>query len=147
MKHGVSYLSESLSQTENIASAFAKLLQSDDIVVLYGDLGSGKTTFVSALAKKLKAKTRVISPTFILIRHLSLSHPTVHDLYHVDLYRLSQEEAEKDMEIFELLHHHDGVVVIEWAERIEHILPKKRWNIWFRVISETKREIRIQKQS
>lgn len=62
------YITNSSEETKKIAENFAKKLKGGDIVALYGELGSGKTTFVQGLAKGLGIKKRIISPTFIIVR-------------------------------------------------------------------------------
>ena len=125
-------------------------LREGAILALYGELGSGKTTFVQGLAKGLGIKRRIISPTFVLIRHYPL-YPTLrlrsgrepYTLYHIDLYRT---EGEKDIEglgLEEILNDKRAIIAIEWADRMKKLLPKRRWDIYFRYTDEGKREITI----
>ncbi len=105
-----------LTQTEDETSAagerLAGSLRAGDVVLLYGDLGAGKTAFVRGLARGLGAPADdVTSPTFTLIQEYSGRVM----LYHVDLYRLEPKEVE-DLGLEELVLG-DGVVAIEWAER------------------------------
>ena len=121
------------------------------IFCLYGDLGSGKTTFIQGLAKGLGIKKRVISPTFVFIRQYEIrntqyvSHLTSHlsRFYHVDLYRINKVEEAKDLGLQEIFEDKEAIVAIEWAERIKEILPKKRIDIYFDYVSENQRKINI----
>ena len=105
-------LTTSEEETGSAGERLAGSLGAGDVVLLYGDLGAGKTAFVRGLARGLGAAADdVSSPTFTLIQEYS-GRVT---LYHVDLYRLEPPEVE-DLGIEDLLAA-DGVVAIEWAER------------------------------
>jgi tRNA threonylcarbamoyladenosine biosynthesis protein TsaE len=101
------------SETEAAGDALARDLRAGDVVLLYGDLGAGKTAFVRGLARGVGANPdEVTSPTFTIVQEYT--GPTA-ILYHVDLYRL--EGAEIDDLGLEDLVSGDGIVAIEWAER------------------------------
>ena len=105
-------LTNSEHETEAAGARLAGSLRAGDVVLLYGDLGAGKTAFTRGLARGLGIDPAdVSSPTFTLIQeyHGRLT------LYHVDLYRLDEREVD-DLGLEELVLG-DGVVVIEWAER------------------------------
>jgi tRNA threonylcarbamoyladenosine biosynthesis protein TsaE len=105
-------LTNSELETEAAGARLAGSLHAGDVVLLYGDLGAGKTAFTRGLARGLGIDPAdVSSPTFTLIQeyHGRLT------LYHVDLYRLDEREVD-DLGLEELVLG-DGVVVIEWAER------------------------------
>lgn len=101
------------SETERAGEALGRRLGPGAIVLLYGDLGAGKTAFVRGLARGLGVPADdVSSPTFTIIQE----HPgTRATLYHVDLYRLEPAEID-DLGLDELIAS-DGVVAIEWADR------------------------------
>lgn len=99
-------------ETSAAGERLAASLRPGDLVLLYGDLGSGKTAFVRGLARGLGADPEeVSSPTFTLVQE----YPGRVTLFHVDLYRLDEREAD-DLGLEELILG-DGVVAIEWAER------------------------------
>jgi tRNA threonylcarbamoyladenosine biosynthesis protein TsaE len=101
------------NETTVAAESLGHDLRAGDVVLLYGDLGAGKTAFVRGLARGIGANPdEVSSPTFTLIQEYAGSSAT---LYHVDLYRL--EPAEIDDLGLEDLVAGDGIVAIEWAER------------------------------
>lgn len=90
-------------------------LKGGDIVLLSGNLGAGKTTFVKGVAKALGVPTRVISPTFIITRTHEAEHHSIKYMYHLDLYRLTTEEEVKDIDIRSMVDD-ESVVLIEWPE-------------------------------
>lgn len=116
------YESHSPEDTQAFGERLARSLDAGDVVLLRGDLGAGKTTLVRGMAGGLGADPDTVSsPTFALIQEY---HGRV-TLYHVDLYRLERAEIERgaldDLGLDELAS--QGVVVIEWAERLPRPMP------------------------
>jgi tRNA threonylcarbamoyladenosine biosynthesis protein TsaE len=100
-------------ETTDAGVALGRMLHPGDVVLLYGDLGAGKTAFVRGIARGIGANSDdVSSPTFTIVQEYAGETAT---LYHVDLYRL--EPAEIDDLGLEDLISGDGIVAIEWAER------------------------------
>ena len=97
------------------------------ILCLYGDLGSGKTTFTQGFIRALGIEGRVLSPTFTLVREYPL--PSGITLHHFDLYRL--KEADQTIDIQELIHDPSAILLIEWADRMNGRLPEDRIDIFF----------------
>jgi len=101
------------ADTSSAGEALALTLRAGDVVLLYGDLGAGKTAFVRGLARGLGANPdEVSSPTFTIVQEYAGTSVT---LYHVDLYRLESAEID-DLGLDDLVAG-DGIVAIEWAER------------------------------
>ena len=98
------------------------------VVCLYGELGSGKTTFVQGLAASFGITKRLPSPTFVIVRHYNIPS-TKRELYHIDLYRLQNEQDMVGAGIPEILGNADAFVCIEWPERLESLLPRKRLDV------------------
>ncbi len=136
-------ITNSSRQTEDLGRKLSQNLKSGDIICLYGDLGSGKTTFVKGLAVGLGIKTRIISPTFVLLREHITKNKNIKTLYHIDLYRLEDEQSIKNLGIEELFENKNSIVVIEWAEKLGNLLPKNRWDIKFESEDEKTRIISI----
>lgn len=131
-------ITQSAKETQEFAKEFAKKIRSGTILTLYGDLGSGKTTFTQGLAEGLGVKERIISPTFIIVRNYESKN-----FYHIDLYRI---ETEKDLEglgVEDILNDKKNFVVIEWAEKLGDLLPDRRIDIRFEHVDENKRRIII----
>jgi tRNA threonylcarbamoyladenosine biosynthesis protein TsaE len=106
-------------ETQAIARELSATLRAGDVVLLSGDLGAGKTTFVRGLADGLGIDPReVSSPTFTLVHEYRGNGLT---LYHADLYRL--ERAATDELGLEEIGVKDGVLAIEWPDRLTHALP------------------------
>jgi tRNA threonylcarbamoyladenosine biosynthesis protein TsaE len=111
------------------------------VIALYGDLGSGKTTFTRFLVRALGLNSRVQSPTFVIARKYSNSELT---LNHIDLYRLGTKEEAMDIGMAEFLNDREAITVIEWPEIIEEILPEETIRINFSYTGENDRKISIQ---
>lgn len=135
------------AQTQEYAMVFAKKLQPGDSVLLYGDLGSGKTTFVQGMAKALGIKSKIISPTFIIVRSYQRTgrhkDSAIKSFYHIDLYRTQDERELKHVGMKDILEDTSAVAAIEWPEKLGTLLPEKRWEVRIRDLTEDKREIGI----
>jgi tRNA threonylcarbamoyladenosine biosynthesis protein TsaE len=141
-------LSTSTEKTKELARVLAKKLKPGDILTLQGDIGAGKTTFTSFLVSELGIKSRVQSPTFVLVRRYkeeSLKEKDLNLVNHIDLYRLQNVEEIKDIGFFDIINEPNSLTVIEWPEMIMDLLPKDRViNIIFSYKGENEREIKIQ---
>lgn len=132
-------LSRSVEETYKIAEEFAKNLKGGDVVILNGDLGAGKTTFTKGLAKALNIKENITSPTFTLMNiYLSGKLP----LYHYDMYRITDEDEAREIGLNEYFYG-NGVCVVEWAENIKNLLPKKLITINITKVDDNSREFEI----
>ncbi|MFZ5365906.1 MAG: tRNA (adenosine(37)-N6)-threonylcarbamoyltransferase complex ATPase subunit type 1 TsaE [Patescibacteria group bacterium] len=140
-------LTKSARQTQKLGEKIANNLKERAIICLYGELGSGKTTFVQGVLKGLGIKKRVISPTFVMIREYRVQRKKGEGrrFYHVDLYRVESQRDAKGLGLEEILSNPANIVVIEWAEKIKKILPKERIDIYFQYLKEDSRKIRVVK--
>jgi tRNA threonylcarbamoyladenosine biosynthesis protein TsaE len=136
------YVSNSIDETLAIGEKLGRELKPGDVVAMIGDLGSGKTVLTKGIAKGLGVKdTRYVnSPTFVIIKEYEGHIP----LYHFDIYRLNRYTLVDDIS-FEEYFYGDGVTVVEWADKIPELLPKKRIEIRLSVEGESKRKIEIRK--
>ena len=107
------------SETAKLAEELAAELKPGDLVALYGDLGTGKTTFSKAAIRALGVSDTVTSPTFTIVKEYRGRLP----VYHFDVYRVHSEE-----DLFEIGYEEyfygDGLCVVEWADKIEELLPE-----------------------
>lgn len=133
------YISKSEKDTVKLAKKFEKLLKGGEVVILNGDLGAGKTTFTKALCKALKIKENVTSPTFTLMNVYTSGRLP---LYHFDMYRIEDESEAQELGLNEFFYS-NGVCMIEWAENIKNILPKKLITINIEKLGETSRKFEI----
>ena len=132
---------KSAEETKKFGQKFSANIN-HNILALSGELGSGKTTFVQGLAKGLGINTRIMSPTFILMRKHKGER---YNLYHVDLYRLEGKlEGEiQNLGLKEIWEKKDNFVVIEWAEKIKDLLPKNITWITFENMDPSQRKITV----
>lgn len=140
--------STSPEQTKQIAKDLAQNLKGGDIVLLHGDLGAGKTTFVKGLAEGLGVTDDITSPTFTLMNHYKINdqRSTIDELVHVDTYRLEEEQELVDIGIEDYLGEENTICVIEWPEKIEDLLvDKKTLNIKIEHDGKNERIIKIKR--
>lgn len=141
-----SYITKSDKETKKLAEKLARLAKQakklTGVIALTGDLGAGKTTFVQGFAKGLGIKDKIISPTFVLVRQHKI--PRLGQmLFHVDLYRLDNEKHFQQLGLGELLSDTNHLIIIEWAEKIEKLLPKSTIWINFENLDENSRKITV----
>jgi tRNA threonylcarbamoyladenosine biosynthesis protein TsaE len=108
---------DNIKDTEEVAKFLGAELKGDEIICLYGDLGSGKTTFTKFLLKSLGVDREVLSPTFTL-RTDYMSN--LSNIYHFDWYRMDMYDDLYGIDFFDVLK--NGIVIIEWADKFEKAL-------------------------
>lgn len=120
------FLSKSEEDTKNFAKSLASHLKKQDIIVLTGDLGSGKTKFTEGILSYFGLENEISSPTFTIVNEYQKDDIAI---YHFDVYRLEDSSEFYEMggeEYFE-----NGICLIEWGELIEDALPKDYIHITF----------------
>jgi len=117
-------ISNSAEETEQFGHKLAQQLKPGDLLAFFGDLGSGKTTLIKGICKGLEVEADITSPTFTLIHEYSGRLP----VYHFDFYRIANSH-----EVWELggdeYFYGEGVCLIEWADKIQDLLPESRIEI------------------
>jgi len=131
--------SSSVEQTEALGEKLAASFKNGDLLVLTGQLGSGKTAFVRGLARgRGLANAHVNSPTYTFVNE----YPGQKPLYHFDLYRLNDPRELFEIGWEEYLNR-QGMIVVEWGEKAARLLPEKHYLMQFEILSETEREINL----
>jgi tRNA threonylcarbamoyladenosine biosynthesis protein TsaE len=105
-------------ETFSFAEKLARFLKEGMVIAITGELGAGKTLFAQGIARGLGVKDTVTSPTYTIINEYCGQVP----FYHLDLYRLEDEREILELGLEEYLES-SGVVLIEWPERVENLLP------------------------
>lgn len=139
--HVLIHDSHSLQETEHVAAEIALTLQGGECIALHGDLGAGKTQFVRGLVKGLGGNGHsVSSPTFVLLNVYDTGRLKV---FHLDAYRVHGADDFDAIGFSELLEQ-GGVVVVEWAARVDELLPReKRIDVTITPTGEDSRKIEI----
>src|SRR5699024_105079 len=127
----------SLADTERLAEIFAREISGGTVILLSGDLGSGKTAFSQFLGKYLGVKRHMTSPTFNIIK----SYNADVKLHHMDCYRL--EDSEEDLGFEEYFNDTD-IALVEWPQFIAEFLPENTISINIKYESENGRLVTIE---
>ena len=138
----IDFLSHHREETLALGKKIALGLKKGDILCLFGDLGSGKTTLVQGIAAGLKINpTQVNSPTFVFMNVYEGKIP----LFHFDLYRV--ETTREILALgYEEYFYDDGITVIEWAERLQTLLPQEYLEVKLLHQGEDQRLLKISAQ-
>ena len=123
------------SSTAKFARKFSKVLKVGDVVLLHGEIGAGKTTFIRYLINSLEKKNRVklgeiTSPTFSILNEYEIKNITIR---HYDLFRIKDSNEIKNIGIYENIH--DFITFIEWPDKIQKKI-KKKYNLYFKYNSK-----------
>lgn len=135
--NNIEIITENAKETQRVGEILAQEIKKGQkalIIGLEGELGSGKTTFIQGLAKGLKIKERITSPTFVIMKKIGW-------FYHIDCYRVKSKDL-LDLGFREIISQ-PNLVVIEWAEKIKKILPKNTFWIKFEYLDKNKRKMII----
>lgn len=140
------FLSKSLEETSKTAGDFLQNLRPNKngatLVGLFGDLGSGKTTFSQVLGRHLGINEFMTSPTFVIEKIYQLDGKNnFKNLIHIDAYRLEQGHELEVLGFKDLLKDPQNLILLEWPERVSDILPADIIKINLKFISEFEREI------
>ncbi len=135
------YTSDSPAETKNIAIRLSTELQGGETIAFYGDLGAGKTCFITGLALGLGFTGEVSSPTFAIINEYLGGRL---NLYHFDMYRVNSWEDLYSTGFFDYLQE-GGVLAVEWSENIESALPDDAIRVKIERIDDNVRRITVER--
>ena len=150
-------ISTSVLETKRIGKNLAKKILQEKknralVICLKGDLGGGKTTFVQGFAKGLGVGEKILSPTFVIMRKFRIFSSKKDEsffkhLYHIDCYRLRSFKEIVGLGFSNIISDPRNIVIIEWADRIEKILPSCNIFIEFRFVNKKTRKIIIKQNA
>ena len=130
-------------ETEKVGFNLAKSLTKGQTILLFGNLGAGKTVFSRGFARGLGITEPVSSPTYTIVQEYDI--PSGGRLYHLDLYRISGVESALAFGVDEFIDDPDAIRLIEWPMRIDGILPDDCIKVSIAHIDDETREITIEK--
>lgn len=142
-------VAKTIEETEKLAAQFVSELENAaaqneaTLVLLEGNLGSGKTAFTKGMAKALGVKQTVTSPTFIIEKVYDLKNSRFKKLIHIDAYRFEKAEEAAVLEFETLLKNPSYLIVVEWPERIATLIPERAHKIYFKFVDDSTRKIKI----
>lgn len=117
--------------TAKIATSLAKDLVNKApgskalVVGFTGELGAGKTTFIKSFIRALGVKKKITSPTFLISRRFNLPRGSMYkNVFHIDAYRISNNSGLSEIGIENIINNQGNMVLVEWADRMKHVLPK-----------------------
>ncbi len=129
-------ITKSPEETKKLGKEISKLVKPGDLLAFYGELGAGKTCFIQGISEGLEVKDYVTSPSFTIINEYQGKFP----IYHFDVFRVSNIEEIIELG-YEEYFYGEGLTVIEWAEKIENLLPKDHLKIEIKFKTNYERKI------
>ena len=135
------YISNSESETEDIAASLAVNLRPGDVLALYGAMGAGKTAFVRGVVRELlPERIRLVhSPTFAVVNEYA---GTDYSIYHFDFYRIKDEDDLCSVAFYDYFDM-GGIIITEWSELFDSLLPKGKKTVRIEDCGEGRRRIYV----
>lgn len=136
-------ITTSARQTHRFGQQLARRIRGGEVIALSGELGAGKTVLVKGIAAGLGIQRTITSPTFLLLRVYRVrGHKKIRHFVHVDAYRVKHPAELLDAGLGDYLGQPDTVAVIEWADRVRTVLPKRRVDIQLQLgVTKNRRQI------
>ena len=133
-----------LQETKEFAEEIANSIFPPFVITLNGDLGAGKTAFTKFFAKAIGINSVVTSPTFTLMNEYDEGK---YPLYHFDMYRIEDSSEIEELGLNDYINTKKGVVIVEWPQAIQSILPKIGYDIEIIKLDETSRKFIVKSRS
>jgi tRNA threonylcarbamoyladenosine biosynthesis protein TsaE len=140
----IEIISHSEGETRTIAADFAARVSVGNTVALRGDLGAGKTAFSAGVLAALGAVGPFPSPTFVIMHRYDLPESSaqgIRRVYHIDAYRINDPDDLARLGFDEWISDPEGLLLVEWPERVEPLLPESVTSVSLEAVSETERRI------
>ena len=131
------FILQNEEESKQFAISLAKEAKKGDIYFLYGELGAGKTFFVTEFCRELGVRDYVSSPSYVLLNEYDAKDFTV---FHLDLYRLGSPEEILELGITDFTD--EGIVFVEWPQIAEELITQERVEIYFEIV-DNHREVKI----
>ncbi len=138
-EHSLDFISRSPEQTRRIGIRLGGLLKCGDLICLQGELGAGKTTLVQGIAQGWGALDPVSSPTFVLVNVYRGAGDG--QFFHMDAYRIESAHEAEELDLATLLS--EGLLLIEWADRVKDILPGGHLWVELEYVGEEHRQMKF----
>ncbi len=132
-------VTHSPEETQQVGRRLGEAARPGDVVLLIGDLGTGKTCLTQGIARGLGINDYVLSPSFVIVRELHGRLP----LFHADLYRLDRFEETEDIGLDDYFYD-SGITVVEWAEKAIRLMPPEHLRIDLAYVSDADRKLKLQ---
>ncbi|MBZ9571861.1 tRNA (adenosine(37)-N6)-threonylcarbamoyltransferase complex ATPase subunit type 1 TsaE [Patescibacteria group bacterium] len=143
----VKFLTTSSFQTKKLGEILAKEILKTSLgekafsICLEGDLGGGKTTFLQGFAKGLGIKEKILSPSFLILKRFKIRNSKFKNFYHIDCYRIEKPKEILNLGFKKIISNPKNIVAIEWADKIEKILPGDKLTLKFKFEGKNIRKI------
>lgn len=116
------YKTATSEDMEKVGKQIASTIKGGDVILLYGELGSGKSTLTKGLIQELGVKEVATSPTFTLMNVYKATHPQIKKVVHCDTYRLKDKDDLENVGVTDYLYKPDTLCIIEWPDKVSHLL-------------------------
>ena len=136
-------VTQNAKETQKLGQELAASLmekKEGSILYLSGELGSGKTTFLQGFAQGLGITTRLLSPTFIIVRRYDIPKQK-RFFYHIDLYRVNEDTILENLGLSDIFADTNSIIAVEWPERLGNYISREKLNVTFEVMGEKERRV------
>ena len=135
-----SIITNTINETYDLAGDFVqKIINDKKVICLTGELGSGKTTFTQGILAAFDAQKPYTSPTFVIMKEYDVQRGNIKKIYHIDAYRVGPDDM-ISLGWDDIVVDEHVLVIVEWPEKIESILPQDAYMISCELVSETSRK-------